>query len=260
MLRQIIAVLGITSPIIVIISTGIYFILRKVISDKFDVIKERQIEEIKYSIAKGMQIFEKEKEALTAVLASVSQMIIYVGTLFSFQDEEYSLIEEKKCDEFELGLANYILYLDDISFECIELIQKILRRNSTWIIDAVGHNEFRFDSNDIELLKYLYQELTRSFKDQLFAKRKNNYDIKIIKISFMLRKFVEDKILSKSEVAEYIYNEYPINLVISRIKDRKEIIIELFNKVLKTFEEREMQSNYRYNQTLELQQLIKYLT
>ncbi|WP_076790690.1 hypothetical protein [Chlorobium sp. KB01] len=143
---NVLRILGITSPILFLIGLMIYVLLKKMLEDRFDILKSEEIEGVKHKLAKDIRLFENEKEALSGVLQAISNVIIQVKSSYIVSVDEFRVISESRCDDLELELSRYVLYVDRDSQDLISLAIKILRKNSSWLYDVTGdHDDLYFN-------------------------------------------------------------------------------------------------------------------
>lgn len=258
MINIILTTLGITSPILVLCSIGLYLFLRKYINDRFEIVKNEQIELYKQNLQKDYVIFEHRKNGLSNILKLFSETLVSIKAKFDYQDGLYYLISEKDCDKFEIRLSENILFVNESTSDILNFVIRILRKNSDFIEKATGEQDSYFEGADLSILNYIYEKLVIIFRKELLevSDEINVEEIKYMEIAFMMKHFYENDSIKRKELDPFNYTTQPIMEAINTIKASKPVVTRILKEIIKKYEEDEYKSEYRY---LSMQKANEYV-
>jgi len=214
---------------------------------------------------RNMKIFDKKREAFTEVLSQISKIIIHIRSQYSWEYDGYSVVSEKRCEEFQLSIENQILYLSENNIFIIRFITELLNNNSSWIynVGTYDPDEFYcFNIKDLAVIEYLYNTLLKSFKNELFITKKNNdfiEEIYIYKISSLLRDLINNNdfidIKQKEQFIRFDYQKNDINNFIKQCSDNKNELQLFCNNIIDCLNKIEDISEFDKKR---IEELIKY--
>jgi hypothetical protein len=246
--------------ILTVIDTLLRVTVFKKMESNIEFGKDNKLEKLKNSLTKDIQIFEKEKESLAAILSLFCKMSIQISDSFIPEENRYLLIEESDIDTLELKIQEYILYVNDTNIRMIDLLLQVLRTNSTFIIKVTGENDFSFASEDLPLFNYLFKKLQILFKEQLFEKNMDeNQEVDGLCISYFITALSQDDLIDKKIIEKYSYKYIPISLATENIKKNKKNVIEILIQLKNKIEDSGENSNYRYSQIKKIDEYIEIL-
>lgn len=261
MLEAILKTIGITSPILILCATGIYLLLQKLINDKFEVIKSENVEKMKQYLKKDMTLFEKKKEGLSNILKLTSQILTKIKSHCNYMDGGYYLISEEECDNYEIQISEHILYVDDTTTDILDLIVKILRKNSDFMEKITGDYGGYFLYEDLVMLEYIYQRLVQIFRKQLFDKADeiNADEIKLMEIAFIIKHFVDLREIERKEVEPFDYSRQTIMDAIFQIRNSKKEVIKLLENIILKYEKGESKSEYNFRYIQKAKEYVAFM-
>jgi hypothetical protein len=218
-------------------------------------------------IEKDINVFEKKREALTCILSMIAETIISIKSNYNIEYDRFNLISEKSCDEFEINIQKYVLYLTNDDIYILKYIFELLRDNASWQYNYVPPEEnAEFSMKDLDVIEYLYIVLVNSFRNQLFeAKLKKNVnilEIKYLKISSFLQKTSSNMKLNQTLIKlsnKFSYKENTIKDTITYFRNNVQELILLLDDIKKVYAKKKIDSTYYRKCYEEIEQYISII-
>jgi hypothetical protein len=214
---------------------------------------------------RGLRIFDKSREAYTAILSLIISTINTVKAQYSYELDKYALLSVTQCKQLYQDIQQYILYLTDKQVFIIDFAMKIFNYNSDWRYAYLSPGEdIGFYPADISLLEYLYSALVVNFKTQLF----NNHDISDMEykeIIFLKSCNLLQEINNRNEFnnlssfADYDYREKSMLYVLNEYNNDKGKYIVFFEDILVRYKNRQNNTDHDAKRIADLCEYISIL-
>jgi hypothetical protein len=213
------------------------------------------------NVNRSSNLLEKKRECFYEVISLITKTIISIKAGYSIEEDNYLLIVEKDCDEFELEMKTKMLYLNDNDIIIIKFIIQILRQNSSWQYDIVSHGDsVSFNFKDILVIEYLNDILTKSFREQLSNKKlaqKLPKEILCLKLGNIYVNMIRHKdLIDEITFSKYNYMEHSITEIIDSCKKNNDELMDILQEIIVKYGKRNDNSDYDKMRIEELSDLM----
>lgn len=246
MFDNLLVALGISSPILIALSAGIFYSLKNIFERRLDIYKEKTLEKFKDEITlkniefqhslslefdKVRIIHDRQKEVLTEILNVINNLIVDVFDSYIYEDAYYPLFPDTKYQKAKKAVYANGLFVNSDSLRLLNTFFDVFQKNTDWIYSAIGHDdEMHFSRYDIHFLELIQNEIFKKFRWQLgIDERPPGEDylnsIEVIGILCKNRDLFNETIIFE----KVFKREDEIYSVIKEIRDDKTFKAELSN-------------------------------
>ena len=241
--------LGISSPLLIGLATGTFFIVKTLIDSKFENFKETSIEKLRNELEiKSLEsqhrlsieydriknIHDSQKEKLSKILEEMNSVISMVFDSYSTEIDEFQVINSDKLLGIKRSIYSDGLYIDAVALELISSFFSLAESNSTVVYDySDSENPIYFDEFDFRLMELIQNQVFFVFRNQIGIDN-DNYESSITEGALVLATLSEIRRKIKDEQVLAIFStRQDILATVSMISEDQKVRKAVLDEVMR---------------------------